>query len=504
MIKRNKWLIFIGIIIFILFLSFFIASFYTFKIPLRNQNYDYYSTIGIVSGLENYVEGSLNQKYFPDALIITPHTNLLTFDMLLIKIFTNIDLINMSFIISIFSILLLIFSSFLFMKTFLKNNRYSILGVLLLLIIFSSKTTRETISVGLFNIGDITIRTFSYQIFAFSVFLILIFLIFRYFNKESNLNLLLIFLLSFFLFNLHLQVFFVLLVSIPFIFIEFKDKCPNFYKKSLFLLLIFFSIFLLSLLWPFYNWFLTVFETFFEFQKGLIASGSMDYYVNHFSYYLEILSFSLIGFIFLFREKNKFLKYWILAMSAIILFSLIDIGIKIPLFYRFILFIKLGLIVIITKNINFLRNKKILYLFIFILVTISFIFMNSSLDIAINQHDSSQLYYKIKNLGITNSIILSDPITSNLIQSTNNYVLFIPEGHIGDPMLLIKNNERIEKSKYEMTQDLNRFVLNENISYIVIDKSLNPSFINLEDLNYDWKNLLYEDEKYKIMRIEIK
>ena len=45
MIKEKKFLIIMGLISLILFLLFFTLSFYSFNIPLRNQNYDYYSFI---------------------------------------------------------------------------------------------------------------------------------------------------------------------------------------------------------------------------------------------------------------------------------------------------------------------------------------------------------------------------------------------------------------------------------------------------------------------------
>jgi hypothetical protein len=492
---NKKLIVFVFLTIFFVFFNV-----QTYSSILRNKNYDAYSFMATVVSLENYAKGSSNITFFPDALINTPHTNFFTFDILILKMITGIDLLEIIYLIAFFSLILFLFSSYLFINKIMKNRKKTLVSIILILTIFQYEVTTQSISAGLYNLADLTLRAFSYQIIGVSFLFLSLYFIWNYFEEDKLRYLFLFLLSSLFLFNLHLQIFLVSLTAILFILLEFKlIKTKKFYKKIILPLAILFIICLIGLIWPFYNWFSLSTTTFSEFQKGLIASGDLSFDVNHPSYYFNLLSVSIIGVIFLFREKNKFIKYWLIFMIGIIIISLL--GFKIPLFYRFALFIKLMLIILIIKNLNITNKKRYVFLLCLILL-IGVLPMHQNIDISISRNNDLLLYDSIKKLNITGEIILSDPKTSNLIQSTDNRVLFIPQGHIGNPNLLIVNDNHIKNYSLEISINLYDFIKRKNISYIIVDKSLNPPFINLEQLNKVRKELTYEDQFYEIFKLE--
>ncbi len=504
MVKRKRlFSIFFIVIAFVL--VFYSLVFFLKDVPQKNKNYDYYSFLGSVNALENYFDNNYNIEYFPDALIKTPHTNFLTINMVVLKKITGVKLISMSYVFGISAIIFFFSSVYLFFNLFIKGRLNLLFAIISLTLLYPKNIINQNLGATLFSLGDIGLRAFSYQIFGLCLFFILFYLTFNYLIKNQKIFLPLIFLFLYVLFSIHLYIFFIFMTSLPFLIFysrDFNDK-TNIKKKIILIFISLLLVFALSLLWPFYNWINVVYSVFSNFSSSLIFSGSKEFSVNNPIYYLDFLSVGILCVIFLFKEKNKFLKYWLLFAIFIIALSLSHLGIPIPLFYRFIIFIEIILIAVFFNNVKFSSiNKFLLLIAIFSIVAINFLNISKALDLEINRSDDYLLYKALYDLNINNSIILSDIFTSNLIQATNNKVFFIHEGHIAEGRLLLENNDRINKATDLIMHDITFYLKKEKVDYIVLDKTLKNSFLQENQIEHiPHSKIIYNNDKYEIIKI---
>jgi hypothetical protein len=112
------------------------------------------------------------------------------------------------------------------------------------------------------------------------------------------------------------------------------------------------------------------------------------------------------------------------------------------------------------------------------------------------------LYTYLNNLKKSDNIILSDPNTSNLIQSTsNNKVFFLSSGHVNGQAVRIIYNDNIKH--FIDNNDLDEYLIKQHVNYIVIDNSLKTLFINQGDI--DNSTLMFSKINigiYSILKLE--
>jgi hypothetical protein len=361
------------------------------------------------------------------------------------------------------------------------------------------------------SIPDILIGAFTFQIVGYSLLFILSRQIFEYLNNGKKSRLILILILGYLLFNIHLYVYFMMLFIVT-LYITTQYKIISDKTRIATLSFVGIAVFFLILLWPFGNYIKQILDSTILFQQGAIALGSKSYVVNLPFYYISLLSFSIIGYLFLFKEKNQFFRAIILGVTVLICISLLDLPFKLPGFWRFSLILKLALIIVLVGNmfvLSVFSYKRMNLIILFAVVLLCLFFASNMLDLLVTRTNDYSSYQQIKNLNLEKRTILSDDITSNMIQAVPTYSTFIiPEGHVSNPQMLITDVSRIKNIIYLLSNstdsEFRAFLVSNKIDYILLNNNINSEF-NKRLLNYDWSNytVIYNNQSIIVINSSV-
>jgi len=470
-IKRKIITIFSAIVVFFVVYLGFVKGL-SFKV-----NGDFFAMLATVSACKNYLSGNFDINLFPDALLYSPHTNLISWIIAFFSNLTGFEPIKAFYIIAPSGIVLFIFAFDYFLNNLRISTPRRALIIIISTLLVPTVASFNYIGDSIFTLADLLITALGWRIIGFALFFVCLGLAINTEKKPTNKTIILLFVVSFLLSNIYLPnfIFLFLLLSIYFIYESIRQKEIN---KRFFIVFISIAIGGLFnlLIWSYYDLFSLLAQSYRDFQVSPMIQSPESYDVNSPLYYLNILSISLFGFLFLFREKNRFIKISIIFCLLIILHSLFIPYLKIPYFWRFAIFLKLFLIIIILKNINLKIKSYSTAITIALAVSLFTIYIKQALSLIEKRPDNQgQLYQNLKTLDLSEGLSLSDERTSNVIQSIGTYKTYaIPNGHVASRKISDMNLAKIDElNKILRTYDyqkINNFLIKNKILYLVLNK----------------------------------
>lgn len=499
------------ILVTALILAFFFVFYFNFELNFK-INGDFYLHLGAARASWDYLFGNFQPTFFPDALIKTPDVNFLSFTIAVAQFLTHLSLTKVFMVFSVVNIIIFCLALYYFLGTFKISYPKRSLIILLFFLFAPFKIDLGTLSNSLFSIPDILINASNQRLLGFSLLLVLFRLTYHYFTGKNKKYLIIIAVLTMLASNIHILsfgiYFFSALILAAIYLWERKVKIT---EILLWIFVIFVSIILLILSWRFYNIPTFLYQSSSSFQVSDVAKKTSFFAFNSIEFYINTLSFALIGYLFLKQEKNLFLKIWIIIMSVIIIYSIFIPWLKIPMFWRFVVPLKIALIIVLVRNfdLSLLKNKTwstILILFI----ALNILDGAKDLLVDIQRPDSQYTFYRqLEKLDLKEGLILSDDRTSNVIQGIPGLnTLFVPVGHIKNKDLAEESQKRLETFKdilksYDF-QKINDYLVQNNIKYILLNKDI-PfyevcSLISQNDLSHYRK--IFENDNFKVLEVE--
>ncbi len=477
LIKRKVILVF-SLILLLLFIYLGLINNLSFKV-----NGDFYAILSTVQACKNYISGNFNKSIFPDALIFSPHTNVISWFAALVSIVLKIKPFDIFYFFGALGIPLLIFSYDYFLSSLAISTNRRALIIIASILLVPTIANFNYIGDGILSLSDLLLTSLGWRIFGFSLFFISLGLAVKIENQISLKKIILLTVASFFLANIHLLDF-VIFFSLILAYFVFKSLLEKKFSKEYFTIVIFCAVGGLfnSIIWPFYNLFYLLSKSYTDFQSSPIIQDPQSYLVNNPLYYIIIFSISLLGYIYLLRENNKFLKFSIVLSTLIILLSLLTPLPKIPFFWRYAIVLKLFLLVVIFKNIPLYIKSYSTALAISLLIGLYTLYAGESINLISKRKDNARdLYNQLEDLNLLEGYILTDERTGNITQAIDNYKIFvIPSGHIASRTVSAMNLSRIENLQ-EILQSydylkINKYLIENDISYLVINND--ASFVN--------------------------
>lgn len=440
-------------------------------------NGDFFAMLSTISACKNYLAGNFDINVFPDALLHSPHTNIISWIIAGLSNLFRFDPLEAFYIISPIGVLSFIFSFDYFLEKIKISPPRRALIIITSIILVPVVISFNYIGDGIFTLSDLIITTLGWRILGFSLFFVSLGLAISIMEKPANKQIALLLIVSFLLSNIYLPNF-IILVFLIMSYLLYESVIQKRLAKNIFTAFIFVTVGGLFnlMIWPFYNIFSLLSQSYRDFQISPMIQDPDSYAVNSMAYYFNIMSVSLLGFLYIFKEKNKFIKISAVLCLIIMLNSLFFPYLKIPYFWRFATFLKIFLLISIFKNINLSIKSNSTIVAIALGITICFIYTTQSLSL-INKRpdDQGQLYQDLKQLDLSEGLVLSDERTANTIQATGKYKTYaIPNGHVASREVSYLNLAKIEKlNKVLRTYDyqqINRFFIENNISYLAISR----------------------------------
>lgn len=473
-------------------------------------NGDFYAMLSTISACKNYLSGNFDINLFPDALLYSPHTNLISWLIAALSSLLNFEPIKAFYVIAPTSIILFIFSFDYFLKKLKITSSKRALIIITSILLVPTVVSFNYIGDGIFTLSDLLVTTVGWRIIGFALLFICLGLAISVEQKPTNKKIALLAIMSFLLSNIYLVNFILLLFLILFYLI-----CESIYKKifikQIFTVFVFIAIGGLFnlMIWPFYNLFSLLAQSYRDFQVSPMIQNPEDYAANGLTYYLNILSISLFGFIFLFREKNRFIKISTFLCLLIISSSLFIPYFKIPYFWRFATLLKIFLIILIIKNLNLQIKSYMTALIVALTLSLFFIYAKQSVTLIDKRpDDQGRLYQDLKKLDLTEGLILSDERTSNTIQSVGKFKTYaIPDGHVANREISDLNLAKIDElNKVLRTYDyeqINNFLIKKNILYLVLNKdaAFVETFKLIEDNDFSFYPKIIQTTDLTIIKI---
>jgi hypothetical protein len=499
------------ILVTALILAFFFVFYFNFELNFK-INGDFYLLLGAARASWDYLFGHFQPAFFPDALTKTPDVNFLSFTMAAAQFLTHLSFIKVFMVFSVVNIIIFCLALYYFLGTFKISYHKRSLIILLFFLFAPLKMDLGTISSSLLSIPDILINAPNQRLLGFALLLILFRLTYHYFTGKNKKYLIIIAVLTILTSSIHILSFAIYFFSALILAgVYLWKRQIKIGEILLWIFVIFISIILLIFSWRLYSIPTFLYQSLLSFQVSDVARKTSYFAYNNIEFYINTLSFALIGYLFLRQEKNLFLKVWIIVMSVLIIYSIFVPWLKIPMFWRFVVPLKIALIAVLVRNfdLSLLKNKvwsTVLILFI----TLNILNGTKDLLVTIQRPDSQYTSYKqLEKLDLRDGLILSDDRTSNVIQGIPGFnTLFIPTGHIANKSLAEDNQKRLETLEEVLKsynfQKINDYLVQNNIKYIVLNKDITFSevcgLLSQNDLSYYRK--IFENDNLKVVEVE--
>jgi hypothetical protein len=502
-LKRKILTVFSGIIIFYL-IYFGMIEGLSFKI-----NGDFYTILSTISACKNHLSGSFNANFFPDALLYSPHTNLLSWIIAFLSNIFSFEVFKAFYIIAPACLLLFIFSFDFFLIKLGMNSLKRALVIITSFLLVPTVSNISYMGDSIFTLSDILVTTMGWRILGFALFFICAGIFIESEKKLSKKKIIALPILSFLLCNIYF-VNFVILLALIAVYLLYQKLSGRPNKNTLIALSLIVLGGLVNLLfWPFYNIISLSIESYRNFQNSLMVKNPEDYDKNSLLYYLQTLSISLLALILLYKEKNDFIRVSATTCLLIVLFSLVIPYFNIPYFWRFAIFLKILLVVIFFRNFKFELKSLATTATIALILSLFFI-SNTKMLMAIRERQDNQgkLYQSLKSLNLTEGLILSDERTSNVIQAIDNYQVYnIPSGHVAGKEALKINNDRNKDLNNILRshdyQKINDFLVKNDIFYIVLNQEaeFTETFKLLRNNDLSFYPKLSQEANLTVMKI---
>lgn len=439
-------------------------------------NGDFYTILSTISACKNYISGNFNPDLFPDALLYSPHTNILSWIIAFFSSLFNFEPLKAFYLYAPLSLIAFIFSFDFFLEKLSLNPSKRALVIISTILLTPTISNINYIGDTTFTISDILTTAFTWRLPGFALFFICIGIVMEIFKHPSTKRNLILAATSFLLCNIYLVNFIVLLILVI-VYLSYS-ALKHESIKNIFTALAFIVIGgLINLFfWQFYNVFSLITESYRDFQSSLIIQNPDDYDRNSLRYYLNTMSISLFSLILLNKEKNRLIILGTITCLVIILSSLFMPSVNIPYFWHFSIFLKIFLVIIFYKNFNFKIHSYATASIIVLTITIFTTFTARSLTAVENRPDNQKnLYQNLKQLKLNEGIILSDERTSNTLQSIEGYKVYnIPSGHVASREVSELNSKKTDELNKTLRsynyQKLNDFFIKNKITYVVLNK----------------------------------
>ena len=473
-------------------------------------NGDFFAMLSTISAFKNYLSGNFDINVFPDALLYSPHTNIISWLIAGLSNIFKFDPLKAFYIISPIGILAFIFSFDYFLEKIKIQPQRRALIIITSIILVPIVTSFNYIGDGIFTLSDLIITTLGWRIFGFSLFFICLGLATGVMEKPTQKSIITLLVTSFLLSNIYLPNFIVLVFFMT-SYLFFESVRQRSLVINIFTVFIFITIggLLNLMVWPFYDLFSLLSQSYRDFQISPMIQNPDSYAVNSAVYYFNIMSVSLSGFLYIFKEKNTFIKISSIVCLLIILSSLSFPYFKIPYFWRFATFLKIFLIISTLKNIDLKIRSYSTMAIIALATTTLFIYTTQSLALIKNRSDNQgQLYLDLKKLDLSAGLILSDERTANTIQATGRYKTYaIPNGHVASREISYSNLAKIKKLNEVLRtydyQKINQFFIENNIAYLAIsqDAAFVETFKLINNNDFSFYPKVTQTAGLKILRI---
>lgn len=440
-------------------------------------NGDLYTILSTVSACKNYISGNFDANLFPDALLSSPHTNILSWGIAILATLFDFEPIKAFYLLGPLGVLVFVFSFDYFLSGLaIKANRRAlvIIGTVLLV---PATVSFNYVGDGIFTLIDIFVTSFGWRIIGFSLFFLCLAQSLNSERKLSFSGLFLLMLTSFALSNIHLLNYLMYLILL-FGYTIAKLLTDRTLKKELVAV----WCFALAggainlIFWPFYSLIPLLNQSLADFRTSPMTQDPGSYAVNSLKYHLNLLSFAVLGLIYLVGEKNKFVKFTSITCLVIILGSLFIPFLRFPFFWRFVSLLKILLIIAVVDYISIKITSYTTAIAFSLFITLCFVYTGKTIEIVAKRTDSQfALYQELKKLDLRKGTILSDERTANVIQAIPFYKVYaIPSGHIASRTVAKDNLAKMEVlgevlKTYDY-QKINRFLVNQKIAYVVINK----------------------------------
>ncbi len=439
-------------------------------------NGDFYTILSTISACKNYISGNFNPDLFPDALLYSPHTNILSWAIAFLSNLFNFEPLKAFYLYAPLSLIIFIFSFDFFLEKLKMKPSRRALVIISTILLAPTISNINYIGDNVFTISDILTTTLTWRLPGFALFFICIGIAMEIFEHPSTKKNFILATISFLLCNIYLVNFIVLLilVTVYLSYSAFKHESIKNILTALVFIVIGGSVNLFF--WQFYNVFSLIMESYRDFQSSLMIQNPDDYDRNSLRYYLNTMSISMFGLILLNKEKNRLIVLGTITCMVIVLSSLLIPSVNIPYFWQFSIFLKIFLVIIFYKNFNFKIHSYATASIIVLIITIFTAFTARSLTAVEKRTDSQKdLYQNLKQLNLNEGVILSDERTSNTLQSIEDYKVYnIPSGHIASHEISKLNSKKTDELNKTLRsynyQKLNDFFIKNKITYVVLNK----------------------------------
>ncbi|HPJ16815.1 MAG TPA: hypothetical protein PK639_01115 [Candidatus Woesebacteria bacterium] len=482
--------------LFVLIISVFIVIVYLIVnlkwwLVFGSPGYDSHIHVGYLKLINSYLNKTpLSETAFPYLLKNDPHLGInFLFTYGVQKIF-NLGEKESLLILGSITIFLLFNVLFRLINLFTNNPQRSLIAVILIFV--SPNLSGFQVFGSSISVGDLMV-TGSYP-YLFGSLLVYsnLYILWKYLHTFKVKYLLPLSIIFFFNITSHFltAVMFLILASLMSVssILESKNR-----KLSLFQVAIIFSVLTLVLTiclkWPIFNWLV------FFLRSNPIQTSSPPTQWSSVTNYINILSFSLIGYVVIFRNKiTSFVSLWIYFFTIISLSFLYPI--RIPMFWRFTFLLNVPLSIYLSEL--FYKNQKtnkILIILIFTGILINSLEVVNLIKSRYNIYTSGLISFIQKNR--INKTVAADQYVSYILQSqTDVSVYTLPQNHLFlDTGIIAKKRSdyfiNIEESGQNNLWD--EFLINEKVDCIVVKKE-KSQFIQSNTIN-----TIYVDDYYSLL-----
>jgi hypothetical protein len=489
----------------ILIIGSYISGFTIKEYPFYSIGFDSYSHIGNIRTFENMLGSkpeNLDKNMFPYLYEKDIHLGPYFFLVYLLSDMLHIDVKYNFLIFGIVNLTVLIIGLYLLARSFNLNKKVSTMSIFLFFLIVplltSSFTGRE-----LFDRYMITAHFPAF--FGISMLIYLIYLNNKYIDhKEDKVGTLIIvqsiIFLSLFLSHLFTGLIYLGYFAIFSVTSITLNKHNT--KKVILLCLGFLMMILISTSWSFYKWF-----NFLSKQKMLYANDIILEVFNIQTFFL-IVGISVIGILFFLKSAPNKLPLSLWGLCIIFISFSYVFSIAMPVYYRFINFLKIPLIIglawvlLNNETIKKSRQKVVITLIIIIYLIVN---VNTFTDLEAKKLVPEDLVIISKYIN-ESSNILAEGLPSSYLQITPYTNLFImAENHISDLSSVDINYQRMsimENLTIMNKEEIFSFLSGYKINYLVLSKD-SPILKNVNEKLNLRDQIIYYGENYVLITIPL-